>query len=147
MPERNEPEKGTIRYYKNGEAVSFADSCPLLVVGEASVADFNKRLDKPVKAANFRPNILVSTTLPYEEESWKAFKLGEVSFKGIRTCGRCQIIGFDQDKATNDPAVLKTLASYRKKDNKVLFGWYASLNSNLGKKNIIRVGDEVELND
>jgi uncharacterized protein YcbX len=33
------------KYGKAGEIVGFADSCPLLVIGEASLAELNQRLD------------------------------------------------------------------------------------------------------
>lgn len=146
MPDKVQAAGWTARQTSTGEGVSFADGYPLLVLGTASVADFNTRLDNPVQAANFRPNILVESTIPYEEESWKDFTIGESSFEGIRACGRCQVIGFDQEKASNDPAVLKTLATYRKVGNKVLFGLNAVFRTE-GKEQmaIINVGDELRL--
>jgi hypothetical protein len=160
MPDEVQTADWTARQTSTGEGVSFADGYPLLVLGTASVADFNTRLDNPVQAANFRPNILVESTTPYEEESWKRFTIGQQSFEGIRACGRCQVIGFDQEKATNDPAVLKTLSTYRKVGNKVLFGLNAVFRgeseelianskeqrtNSRGQGAIINVGDELSL--
>lgn len=139
------PEAWENRQTKTGEQVAFADSCPILIVGEASVADFNTRLDNPVSTANFRGNIIINTTSPYLEESWTNFNIGEVKFKGIKACGRCQVIGYDQEKATNDPAVLKTLAAYRKKNNRVPFGLLASIDTSAMESGMIKLGDQIKV--
>nr|XP_031545978.1 mitochondrial amidoxime-reducing component 1 isoform X2 [Vicugna pacos] len=47
--------------------VVYADASPFLILSEASLADLNSRLEKKVKATNFRPNILISGCGVYAE--------------------------------------------------------------------------------
>lgn len=113
-------------YGRPGEIAGFADSCPLLVIGEASLADLNKRLEQAVPMNRFRPNIVFSGGRPYEEESWKSFRIGDVPFRGIRSCSRCQITTIDQESAEIGKEPLRTLSAYRRQGHKILFGLHAS---------------------
>nr|XP_031294264.1 mitochondrial amidoxime-reducing component 1 isoform X1 [Camelus dromedarius] len=49
------------------DQIVYADACPFLILSEASLADLNSRLEKKVKATNFRPNILISGCGVYAE--------------------------------------------------------------------------------
>ncbi len=145
MPDSSiRPLKAT--YGLPGEMVGFADSCPLLVLGEASLADLNNRLEHPVPIDRFRPNIVFSGGQPYEEESWRNFHIGAVSLRGIRTCARCQVITIDQQSAKIGQEPLRTLSTYRRQGNKVLFGLYASL-AKAGENGsaLLRVGDRISI--
>ncbi|KAM5302293.1 mitochondrial amidoxime-reducing component 1-like isoform 7-T8 [Glossophaga mutica] len=53
--------------FRPADQVAYADTSPLLVLSEASLADLNCRLQQQVKAANFRPNILISGCAVYAE--------------------------------------------------------------------------------
>jgi len=125
------------------EIAGFADSCPLLVIGEASLADLNQRLEHPVPINRFRPNIVFSGGRPYEEESWKNFRIGDVSFRGIRPCGRCRITTINQESAEAGKEPLRTLSTYRRQGHKVLFGLYASWMAEDGEVPQVQVGDRV----
>nr|HQU57394.1 MOSC domain-containing protein [Chitinophagaceae bacterium] len=58
-------------------------------------------------------------------------------------CGRCKITTNDQATGIMSAEPLKTLATYRQVDNKVLFGQYLKL---LSSKNYeIRIGDLVSV--
>lgn len=134
-------------YGQPGEMVGFADSCPLLIVGEASVADLNNRLDFPITINRFRPNITFSGGEPYEEESWKDFLLGEVAIRGMRACSRCQITTIDQETGKIGSEPLRTLSTYRRQGNKVLFGLHAGLLVENGRVSTptIKVGAEIKV--
>ena len=127
-----------------GEITSFADSCPLLVLGEATLGDLNARLEEPVPMNRFRPNIVFAGGQPYEEESWTGFRIGAVQFRGIRPCLRCQITTINQESAMVGKEPLRTLSTYRRKGHKVVFGLYASWMAQEGEVSHLQAGDELE---
>ncbi|XP_053460203.1 mitochondrial amidoxime-reducing component 1 isoform X4 [Nycticebus coucang] len=51
------------------ERIAYPDASPFLILSEASLADLNSRLEKKVKATNFRPNIIISGCGVYAEEA------------------------------------------------------------------------------
>jgi uncharacterized protein len=55
----------------NNSIVSFADGYPFLLIGEASLADLNQRLDNPIPMNRFRPNLVVSGAPAFAEDKWK----------------------------------------------------------------------------
>jgi uncharacterized protein YcbX len=123
--------------------VSFADAYPFLLVGQASLDDLNQRLALPVPMNRFRPNLVVSGATPYAEDSWKALQVGTLAFQGIRPCGRCLVTTTDQLTAERSPEPMRTLAEYRKVDNKVMFG----LNVVGPGSGRLRAGDAVHVLD
>ena len=130
-------------YGRPGEITAFSDCCPLLVIGETSLAELNQRLEEPVLMNRFRPNIVFSGGQPYEEESWGNFRIGEAAFRGIRPCIRCQVITIDQESGEIGKEPLRTLSTYRRQGHKVIFGLHASWIEKEGKKPHLQVGDEV----
>lgn len=109
------------RYATEGR-VSFADSFPFLLVGEASLSDLNTRLPDPVPMNRFRPNLVVSGTEPYEEDCWRWVRIGGLPMRMAKTCGRCPVPTVDQETATKGAEPLRTLAAYRKYGSRVVFG-------------------------
>ena len=102
--------------------VSFADGYPFLIIGQSSLDDLNSKLNKPLPMDRFRPNLVFTGGIPFEEDNWNSFKIGEVIFRAIKPCARCVITTIDQETAARDEEPLLTLSKYRKTDNKVLFG-------------------------
>ncbi len=119
--------------------VSFADGYPYLITGTASLDQLNERLDQPVLMDRFRPNIVVKTEVPHEEDSWESINIGTAEMLVIKPCARCPVVTINQQTAEKSKDTLKALANYRKKDNKVFFGVNAV---SLGGSRI-SVGDEV----
>uniref|UniRef100_A0A0E0E571 Molybdenum cofactor sulfurase n=1 Tax=Oryza meridionalis TaxID=40149 RepID=A0A0E0E571_9ORYZ len=78
----------------------------------------------PVDAMRFRPNLVISGSSPYSEDNWKKLRIGEACFTSMGGCNRCQMINLHQDSGQvlklKEP--LATLASYRRKKGKILFG-------------------------
>jgi uncharacterized protein YcbX len=109
-------------YQVNHEHVSLADAYPYLIIGQASLDDLNSRLDDPVPMNRFRPNLVFTGGKPFEEDTWKDFTIGEKTFRGAKPCSRCILITTDQDTAQRRAEPLKTLASYRTRNNKTYFG-------------------------
>lgn len=127
-------------YAFKGEIVSFADGYPFLIIGQSSLDDLNSRLEDPVEMRRFRPNFVFEGGLPYEEETWKRFSIGSVDFLGVKPCARCVLTTVNPEKGEIDSKEpLRTLASYRKSGNKILFGQNV-LPVTLGE---VKVGDDL----
>lgn len=163
MPETTERHVNP-RFDKGKDIVSFADGYPLLVIGEASLADLNKRIadgyrdeepPEPLPMNRFRPNLVVADGKPFAEDTWDRIAAGEGIFRSSKPCERCVVTTIDQSKgefAGKDP--LKTLATYRMAKD-VMPGRYVELgltpNNVVFGQNLIpenpgveiRVGDEV----
>jgi len=110
------------RYQINHENVSLADAYPLLLIGEQSLADLNTRLEMAVPMNRFRPNLVFTGGVPYEEDRWRKFSVGKNKFAAVKPCARCVLTTVNQDTAEKGIEPLATLSKYRKQDNKVLFG-------------------------
>ena len=109
-------------YAINNEQVSLADAYPLLIIGQNSLNDLNSRIKTPLPMNRFRPNIVFTGGAPFEEDNWQRFSIGDVRFAGVKPCARCVVTTIDQQTAEAGKEPLVTLAAYRQKNNKVLFG-------------------------
>lgn len=132
------------RYTAEEHIVSFADGFPFLLIGQASLDDLNNRLAQPLPMNRFRPNFVVSGSASFEEDNWSDFSIGATHFRGVKPCARCIIPTTDQDTAQRAAEPLKTLATYRQENHKILFGQNVVW---LGKKEgeMVSVGDPVEV--
>jgi uncharacterized protein len=110
------------KYATNNEITSFSDGYPILLISQASLDDLNQRLPVPVPMDRFRPNIVITGSAPYAEDELTLFSINNLRFAGVKLCARCVLTTIDQatGEAGKDP--LKTLAGYRTRNNKVLFG-------------------------
>jgi uncharacterized protein YcbX len=107
-----------------GTLVSFADGYPYLLATAESLAKLNSQLTEPVPMNRFRPNLVVSGALADAELTWADFQIAGQAFRSVRGCGRCVVTTIDQATAEKNlnSEPLRTLATYRKPDRKVLFG-------------------------
>jgi uncharacterized protein YcbX len=105
-----------------GDRVAFADGFPFLLVNQASVDDLNRRLADPVPSDRFRANIVVEGCDPYAEDGWVRLQIGEIGFRVVKPCARCVVITTDQHDGVRSDEPLRTLASYRREGDTVLFG-------------------------
>lgn len=126
-----------------GTLVSFADGYPYLLATEESLAKLNAQLAEPVPMNRFRPNLVVSGAPADAEMTWTDFHIAGQPFRSVRGCGRCIVTTIDQATAQKNPASepLRTLATYRKPDRKVLFGQ----NVTGPASGRLQVGDVVEV--
>ncbi|MCC6410499.1 MAG: MOSC domain-containing protein, partial [Saprospiraceae bacterium] len=129
------------RYAPAGQIVSYADGFPYLLIGEASLVDLQQRLGNELPMNRFRPNLVVRNSEPFEEDHWSDFRIGEVLFRGVKPCARCIVPNTNQETGIRGAEPLKTLAGYRKKGNKILFGQNVVLLSEPGA--VLRLGDAV----
>jgi uncharacterized protein len=110
------------KYAVNGEAVSFADGMPYLLISQASLDDLNSRLKEPVSMNRFRPNIVISGGTAFQEDEWDVIQVGDARFKITKPCARCVVTTIDQQTGQKSKEPLTTLATYRQKNGKVMFG-------------------------
>lgn len=139
------PERGGIpvdsRYARFDSYTAFTDGYPVLLMNEASLADLNSRLERPVPMNRFRPNVVVDAAESYAEDAWKQLRVGELLLDVVKPCSRCVVTTVDQVTAKSSPEPLRTLASYRTVDNRVLLGQNC-IHHGPGS---LRVGDLVEV--
>ncbi|HDM8153660.1 MOSC N-terminal beta barrel domain-containing protein [Vibrio harveyi] len=129
---------------KLGHNVSFADGYPVLVISEASLEELNRRSSELHSMDQFRTNLVVSDTKPFEEDSWKRIRIGEVEFESVKPCERCILTTVNTQRGTfrESKEPLKTLQEFRANERGGVFFGQNLVALNEG---IIRSGDKVEV--
>lgn len=132
-----------------GDEFNFADGAPLLLTGEASLADLNDRInahgEEPIPMDRFRPNLVIAGAPPYAEDNWTHLRIGGLSFRPAGRSERCIMTTTDQrtgERPSKEP--LRTLATYRRnpqEPSQVYFGLNLIAETPQGT---LRVGDGVE---
>jgi uncharacterized protein YcbX len=119
-------DKSRRKYYgeekKKFTHVSFADGYPALIIGTASIKEINQRCPVKINLDRFRPNIVVETEIPHEEDVWSVISTENVTMEIIKPCVRCQVINIDQDTSASSLEPTKTLAQYRLTKDGIIFG-------------------------
>jgi len=124
-------------YAPAGHRVGFADAFPFLLVSEASLADLNSRLATPLPMNRFRPNLVIAGVVPFGEDDIGPFSIGGIRFTPVKPCDRCVVTTTDQTTGERGVEPLRTLATYRRSNGKVLFGQNV-VHAGTGR---LRVGD------
>ncbi|MDJ0575036.1 MAG: MOSC domain-containing protein [Xenococcaceae cyanobacterium MO_234.B1] len=131
--------------------VSFADGYPVLITTTASLKELNRRITETyqdpeliVPMNRFRPNIVVETELPFDEDNWKLVQVGEIKFAVVKPSSRCIITTVDQQTGNvnrlKEP--LRTLGTFRQfGEQGVMFG-ENMIPQNTG---IVNVGDKLQI--
>jgi uncharacterized protein YcbX len=140
MPESTE-RKVDSSYAIDNDISSFADDYHILLIGESSLEDLNSRLDESLPMNRFRPNFVMKGGIPYEEDTMAQFSINGINFYGVKLCSRCVVTTTDQETGTRGKEPLKTLATYRGSNNKVLFGQ----NVLCGGVGTITIGDDISI--
>jgi len=105
----------------------FSDGFPLLVIGEASLAQLNAKLvasgSTAVSMSRFRPNIVLaalnaaSEQMPHDEDRLDVLNIstgqGTMQLKPVKPCPRCPIPNVDPATGLTSPQVGDMLQSYR----------------------------------
>jgi uncharacterized protein YcbX len=112
------------------------------VCTEASAKDLSEQVGA-FKLRRFRPNLVISNDIPFEEDTWKEISIGEVRLFGAKPCARCNLVNVNPKTGTVSSEILKGLSSYRKFGQKVYFG-QQFVPISLGQ---IHVGDVVDIVD
>jgi len=142
-----------LAWTKGVEAVNqFVDGYPLLVIGEASLAELNRRLTQAGHGAigieRLRPNLLLADLQAHDEDSLAEIRIATreaaVVLAPVKPCARCPIPNIDPATAERSPEVLATLTSYRadpRMDGKPTFGMNAIIVDGIGRT--LRTGDTI----
>jgi uncharacterized protein YcbX len=110
-------------YARAGDRTGFADGFPLLLISQASLDGLNARLEKPVPMIRFRPNLVVDGCEAHAEDNWRQVRIGDNALRVVKPCSRCPIPTVNPETGKKEgPEPLKTLTTYRRRDNKVWFG-------------------------
>jgi len=136
------------KYNTARDLVSFADGAPILITGQAGLDDLNRRLESPVSMNRFRPNLVFSGGIPFIEDDWKGFKIASQSFKITHRCVRCNLLNINQENAQIEKEPNRTLATFRRFDQKIYFGVNAVwMSEAVGGNEELTVGDSLNAID
>jgi uncharacterized protein YcbX len=135
----------------------FSDGFPLLVIGEASLADLNRRLAgkgaPPIPMNRFRPNLVFTGLEAYEEDYVENLTIwvGDeaVQLHLVKPCARCPVPTIDQASGAPDPdwpnEPLDTMSAYRanaRLGGALTFGQNAIVASGFGA--VLATGQQVD---
>lgn len=130
-----------------GDCFSFADGSPVLVCGEASLADLNDRIvergGEPVPMDRFRPNVVVSGGTPFAEDEWPRVRIGDVVLRAAGKSDRCIVTTTDQLTGERGKEPLRTLATFRRDPVEPTSVYFGANFINESKRGTLRVGCEV----
>jgi uncharacterized protein len=129
------------RYAANDEVTSFSDGYPILMIGQQSLDNLNRKLTDALPINRFRPNIVFTGGHAHIEDEMAAFTIDEINFLGVKPCSRCVMTTINQQTAQGGKEPLKTLATYRQKNNKIYFGQNVLQQQN----GIISIGNEIKI--
>lgn len=129
------------RYAPADKITSFADAYPFLLIGEESLTDLSDRVGYNIAIERFRPNLVISGGKPYLEDEMMCFTVSGIKFYGVKLCARCPIPNIDPETAISSKEPIKTLAGYRRMNNKTYLGQNL-IHQGTGELNI---GDKVEI--
>ncbi|WP_291430483.1 MOSC N-terminal beta barrel domain-containing protein [Deinococcus sp.] len=141
-----------------GSLLSFVDGNPFHLISEASLADFNRHLNRPLSYAEFRPNLVISGSEAYAEDFWQRIRIGPaesdgmavpgaVAFEVVESCAGCAILNVMPD-GTRGSEALRTLARVRRHGKAAIFGQHLVQDAPYAQRDgHIRVGDTVDVVD
>ncbi|XP_060896884.1 molybdenum cofactor sulfurase isoform X1 [Labrus mixtus] len=79
-------------------------------------------LDTQNVISRFRANLVIAGVEPFEEDNWSHLIIGNTRFVVTGLCGRCHMVGVDQETGTRTKEPLMSLSAFR--TGKVTFGVY-----------------------
>jgi uncharacterized protein len=132
----------------------FSDGFPLLVLGEGSINELNRRLAAAGHAAvgieRFRPNLVLAGLEAHDEDRLDVIRVeagGEVLLRPVKPCARCPIPDIDPATAESAPHVSEAMRAYRSNEilnGAITFGMNAIVLQGLDAT--LRVGQRVTSN-
>jgi uncharacterized protein len=132
-------------YGDPGDRVSFADGYPLLLTSASSLEALGDWLAEdghpPVPMNRFRPNVVVAGACAWAEDGWRRVRIGAVTFRVVKPCGRCVVTTTDQATGQRGRQPLELLGRRRRFGRQLVFGQ----NMIPDAPGSIRVGDPVQI--
>lgn len=126
--------------------LGFADGFPFLLINEASFHDLQRRSPAGIKIEQFRPNLVVTGSSAWDEDSWRVLRIGEVVFDMPKPCSRCVLTTVSTERGRKHPdgeplATLQTFRTASDGSGDIDFG----LNLIARNSGVLRAGDEVQV--
>ncbi|XP_077960670.1 molybdenum cofactor sulfurase isoform X1 [Gasterosteus aculeatus] len=116
-------------------SLSLVNEAPYLMINRASAelihklmssrqddTEGDRLLDTQNVISRFRANLVIAGGEPFEEDNWPHLIIGNTRFVVAGQCGRCQMVGVDQETGSKTKEPLMSLSAYR--NGKVTFGVY-----------------------
>uniref|UniRef100_A0A8D3AQV7 Molybdenum cofactor sulfurase n=1 Tax=Scophthalmus maximus TaxID=52904 RepID=A0A8D3AQV7_SCOMX len=107
-------------------SLSLANEAQYLMINHASVELIQKQMstrqeysegdqlfDTQNVISRFRANLVIAGVEPFEEDNWSHLIIGNTRFVVAGQCGRCQMVGVDQETGTKTKEPLMSLSAYR----------------------------------
>jgi hypothetical protein len=91
----------------------FSDAAPVLVTADSSLTWLRDRASEPFGMDRFRPNLVVSDTAPWEEDTWRTFIVGDVELRSAAPWPRCEIPQIDQTSGDRHREPARVLKRHR----------------------------------
>jgi uncharacterized protein YcbX len=128
----------------------FSDGYPLLLIGQESLDELNRRLAAQGRAAlpmdRFRPNIVIAGAEAHDEDHAASLVAGNAIIRPVKPCPRCPIPSIDQQSGVPGPDPLDVLRTYRAGVggiSGIAFGMNCIVTQ--GEGEVLRIGQEVAL--
>ncbi|HEK1692266.1 TPA: MOSC domain-containing protein [Pseudomonas putida] len=130
-------------YGLNSDRAAFPDGFPLLLIGQGSLQDLNRRIGRPMEMLRFRPNLVVQGAEPFAEDGWKRIRIGGLEFRVLKPSVRCIFTTLDPETGERSPdrEPLATLKTFREREGDILFGQNLAVDG----RGRLEVGMEVEV--
>lgn len=130
-------------YGLNSDRAAFPDGFPLLLIGQGSLDELNRRIGRPMEMLRFRPNLVVQGAEPFAEDGWKRIRIGELEFRLLKPSVRCILTTLDPATGERSPdrEPLTTLKTFREKEGDVLFGQNLAVDG----RGVLELGMSVEV--
>ncbi|XP_061601718.1 molybdenum cofactor sulfurase isoform X1 [Cololabis saira] len=159
---RQSPDFTRVKKKRSDEAatspsLSLVNEAQYLMINRASVALIQNLMssrqdgcegDELLVAQNvirrFRANLVIAGVEPFEEDNWSHLIIGNTRFVVAGQCGRCQMIGIDQDTGAKTKEPLMSLSAHR--TGKVTFGVYLTHQTPPGSAvaGVLSVGSQIQ---
>jgi len=139
--ERPVPEK--YRHIFPAAQRRFTAVAPILLTSEASLADLNGRIAKPIRMNRFRPNLVVEGSAPFHEEWWARVRIGDLELEKVASSERCSVTQLNQETAERGIEPIRTLAKYRRQPGGVEGGIVFGVYFRPVAPGVVNLGDEV----
>lgn len=111
-------------YGLNSDRAAFPDGFPLLLIGQGSLDELNRRIGREMEMLRFRPNLVVIGAEAFAEDGWKRIRIGQMTFRLLKPSVRCIFTTLDPrtGERSADREPLATLKTFREREGDVLFG-------------------------
>jgi hypothetical protein len=96
-----------------GQNAPFSDAAPVLVTADSSLTWLRDRASEPFGMDRFRPNLVMSDTAAWEEDTWRTFTVGDVELRSAAPWPRCEIPQIDQTSSDRHREPAKVLKRHR----------------------------------